>query len=188
MSLDELAEHIYTNLEEHGFDKNKKQYRINDIKQIIEWSRVRREPIILNHVYVVTTLRFGYKYGNRKRSGDGRFHSFYKRTSKTQRKYFTTVSERTWGWYKSLEEAQKCVEENWCDIYEGEYTHAVIERISEGVLHAADTPDEWWYKWHGTWEKGRYKKWKKPEQYSNIICLMNRMRPLRAHWADIIED
>jgi len=173
-----LAERIVNGL----YDK---KYSINDVESMIRCSRIKRTPIKINVIYVVTTLRFGYKYINKSRSGDGKYHSYYKRTSPSQRKYFTIVNSRTWGWYKELKDAQQCVEENWGDIYEGEYTAAVIERISEGILHGADIPEEWWYKWKGTWEKGCYKKWKKPKEYDHTICFMDRMKQIRAHWGDL---
>lgn len=141
----------------------------------------------LKVAYVVTTLDFGLKYFNIKRSKDGYFHSFYKRTSKSQRERFTITKSRTWGWYSSLEEAQKCVLENHCDIYEGDYNYAVIEEVKEGVLHGLACPKEWWYKWKGSWENGSYKPWKKPKEYDNVIFFMNRMKGMRAHWGDFID-
>lgn len=139
-------------------------------------------------IYTVTTLQFGFKYGNNKRSKDGVFHSFLKRTSPSQRKYFTITNKRTWGWYSKLEDAQKCVEENWADIYEGSYGYAVIEEVHEGILHGANTPREWWYKWQGSWEKGKYKPWNKPKEYDGIIFFMSRIRKLKAHWGDTNDD
>ncbi len=139
-------------------------------------------------VYVVTTLRFGYKYLNAKRSADGIYHSYRKRTYPTQRKYFTIKSIRTWGWYSDLKTAKQCVEENWADIYEGDYDCAIIEEIAEGILHGCEIPKEWWYKWRGSWEKGGYKPWKKPKEYNNIIGFMKRMKGIRAHGSDAESD
>ena len=41
---------------------------------------------------------------------------------------------RVWGWFSDLETAEKCVLENWTDMYEcGYYNRAVIEEMPEGV-------------------------------------------------------
>lgn len=41
---------------------------------------------------------------------------------------------RTWGFYERLEDAERCVYENWADIYErGYYDLALIEEMSEGL-------------------------------------------------------
>lgn len=119
-------------------------------------------------IYIITTIRFGFKYANSRRSRDGIFRSYRKRISKSQTKYLTIISDRTWGWFTKLATAKKCVEENWGDIYEGEYFAAVIEEVPEGVVINIPT-NEWWYKWEGSWEKGRYKPWKKPKAYKNIV-------------------
>ena len=139
-------------------------------------------------VYVITTLRFGYKYSNQKRSADGIYHSFYKRTSPSQKRYFTITRIRTWGWFSDLKTAQECVKENWADIYEGEYDRAVIEKVEEGIINLAGEPKEWWYKWVGSWKKGGYKPWKKPPEYDNIIGFMNRMKNIKTQWSDGIDE
>jgi len=136
-------------------------------------------------VYVVTTLSFGYRYLNQKRSADGKFHSYRKRTSPSQKKIFRITNSRTWGWYSDLKSAQKCIEGNYCDIYEGRYNHAVIEEIAEGVLHGGELPKEWWFKWKGSWKRGGYKPWKKPKEYDQVIGFMDRMKGIRAHWGDM---
>lgn len=140
-------------------------------------------------IYVITTMMFGFKYGNTTRSKDGIYHSFLKRTSPTQRKYFTIVRERTWGWYPTLEEAKEAVERNYADLYEdGYYPQAVIEEICPGVLQGCETPKEWWYEWKGTRQKGAYKSWQKPKDFNNIVGFMNRMRQIRTDWRDANED
>jgi len=133
-------------------------------------------------VYVVTTLRFGFMYLNDKQSLDGKYHSFGKRTAKTQKKYFTITSERTWGWYSTLAKAKEAIEHNYGDMYENEYEWAVIEGLAEGILCGGRMPKECWYKWQGTCEKGRYKPWRKPKQYDNVIGFMSRIHQVRAHW------
>lgn len=134
-------------------------------------------------IYVVTSITFGFKYSNKTRSGDGKFHSYLKRTSPSQSKYFTIIEDRTWGWYADLKTAKQSVLENWCDIHETMYDHVVIEEIPETVIYGGELPKEWWYKWHGSCEKGGYKPWKKPKEYNNIIGFMNRMKQVKCHWS-----
>ena len=121
-------------------------------------------------IYVISTMRFGDMYGNTKRSPDGIYRSYRKRTSKSQRKYFTIISSRTWGWFADFKTAEKSVLENWGDIYEGEYFMALIEEVPEGSVVNMPT-HEYWYKWTGTWKKGKYVKVNngKPEEYKNIV-------------------
>ena len=48
------------------------------------------------------------------------------------------------GYFPDLEQATKCVLQNWTDIYEnGYYNLAVIEMIGWGIPAMAD--EEWWY-------------------------------------------
>ena len=120
------------------------------------------------YIYVITALKFGYKYGNQRRSGDGKYHSFECRTSKSQKKYFTIIRQRTWGWYSSLKDAQWNIAHNgsWFleDLY---YPHLVIERFEEGIC--CYTPKEWWYQWDGDEDTGKYVPWKKPEEFEHTI-------------------
>jgi len=52
--------------------------------------------------------------------------------------------DRIWGYYDDFETAEKCVLENWTDLYEiGYYGHAVIQEMPEGVCVSAS--NEWWY-------------------------------------------
>jgi len=128
--------------------------------------RKKKEKVI----YTVSTIRFGHMYGNKKRSADGIYHSFRKRTNKTQRKYFTIVTGRTWGWFSDFKTAEKSVLENWGDIFEGEYSMAVIEEVPEGSVINIPT-NEYWYQWKGSWEKGKYVRAfdRKPKEYKNVV-------------------
>jgi hypothetical protein len=121
----------------------------------------------LEKIYVVTNIHFGYKYADKDRNADGKFHSYEIRTSKTQRKYFTIIDKNTVGWFKKFEDAEKSVLENCLDMYEGEYEYTVIEESFEGLLSFDDKGH--WYKWNGTWEEGGYKKSKKPKTFSNVV-------------------
>lgn len=126
-------------------------------------------------IYIITTIDFGYKYANRRCSADGIYHSFRKRTNKTQRKHFAIRECRTWGWFTDFKTAEQSVLENWGDICEGNLVYAVIEEVPEGTVTNIPTK-EFWYKWRGQWpmtDKGKiggYKPIKeKPAQYSNVV-------------------
>lgn len=121
-------------------------------------------------IYIVSTMRFGYMYGNRRRSRDGIYRSYRKRTAKGQEKYISIVSGRTWGWFISFREAEKSVLENWGDIYEGEYSTALIEEVPEGSVINLPTR-EYWYQWEGTEENGEYVRSFEavPEEYNNVV-------------------
>jgi len=125
-------------------------------------------------IYIITSINFGYKYINKRRSRDGIFRSYLKRTSPSQEKYFTIKNRRTWGWFTSFKKAEQSVLENWGDIFEGEFGWAVIEKVEEGTVINVPTK-ETWYKWEGPWpmtDKGKiggYKPAKKPKKYEGII-------------------
>lgn len=121
-------------------------------------------------IYLVTALCFGYKYSNKKRSKDGIYHSYLKRTSPSQREYFTIINKRTFYWFSTLVDAQKCIKRNYYDMCEAvSFPEAVIEEVFEGG-GVYDVPrKEWWYKWKGSYKKGGYKPWKKPKEYHNVV-------------------
>ena len=125
----------------------------------------RRKP---KYIYAITAMKFGLMYRNKRRSKDKKFHSFCKRTSKSQLEHFTIIRQRTWGWYSTLRSAKLAVTK-WAshaileDLY---YPEVVIERIPEGIM--SGIPREWWYKWKGSERKGNYVTWEKPEEYKRI--------------------
>ena len=59
---------------------------------------------------------------------------------------------RVVGYYPTLEEAKKCVEENWGDIQECYYKYAVIEDVEPGLYRTAESTPLW-YKWSKAQEK-----------------------------------
>ena len=68
---------------------------------------------------------------------------------------------RVVGFYEDFATAEKCVLENWGDIYEdGYYKYAVIEAIEPGLYPTCLTPV--FYKWEGTIKEGGFKKIKRP--------------------------
>jgi len=119
-------------------------------------------------IYVITAMRFGYEYTVQKPFPDGRYYSFRTPFQKGMKKHFTILEQRTWGWCSTLKNAKLMVTE-WASewILDNSLTEVVIEEFKEGIC--CYEPKEWWYKWHGTSEKGKYKPWKKPEQYSHTI-------------------
>lgn len=75
---------------------------------------------------------------------------------------------RTPGYFFKLEDAIECVEENWGDIYEGSYKHAVIETVGQGMY--PHIREEIWFEWQGTWDEGGYKRIDKPK---STKCTVN---------------
>ena len=70
---------------------------------------------------------------------------------------------RTVAWYRTLETAQQCITENWCDIHEGDYVYSIIEEIEEGV-YPVPAINEYWYRWTGE----KYTKIEKPKNQKNV--------------------
>lgn len=137
-------------------------------------------PIVskIKKIYIITTVSMGMKYANKKRSPDGVYRSYLKRTSPNQEEYYTIRDRRTWGWFTDLKIAKKAVEENWGDIFEGLYWMAVIEETPEGIVTNLPTK-EYWFKWKGTWENGSYKPIKKPKECKDIVGFWEHVRGLK---------
>lgn len=107
--------------------------------------------------------------------------------------YFVTTlgpgRARTVGYFRSFDDARKCVEENWGDIYEaGYYPYAVIEAMPEGLYPAPllmDRDHQTWYRWrneqiishlvsdfnHDILEEAGYKPCDRPSRYDNVISM-----------------
>jgi hypothetical protein len=77
-------------------------------------------------------------------------------------------SDRTPGFFFSLEDAKKCVEENRGDIHEMVYKYIVIEEFGPGLYYLPDV--EFWYKWEGDNKTGKYVECDKPSEYEQIVC------------------
>ena len=136
-------------------------------------------------IYTTTGIRFGMKYINKNKSGDGLYHSYRKRLSKSQKEYFTIISSRTWGWFPNLKEAQQAVDGNYGDMYEGEFSTLVIEEVPDGVMGIPK--NEWWYEWEGTWEEGKYILSKKPEDYENVVSFWEIKREINRPPGYVVE-
>jgi hypothetical protein len=65
--------------------------------------------------------------------GDGKFKSIF--TVTTLKEIRETPNRiRTVAWFTTLEDAIKCIKENWGDIYEsGHYPYALVEEVPEGL-------------------------------------------------------
>ena len=140
---------------------------------------VRSDPIPVprerKHIYVITTLHLGLKYGDMVAHEDGHYYSYRKRTSPDQREYMTIIRSRTWGWFERLEDAQEAIENNYGDMFENYYGHALIEKVADGVMFGCEEPEEHWYYWKGTWEDGGYVPDVKPESCESVIHFMDRI-------------
>lgn len=74
---------------------------------------------------------------------------------------------RTFGYYKTFEEAENAVLKNSCDICEGTYyNYIVIEAVMDGVYPFALEME--WYNWVGDHDNGFYMKSGRPDQVFNV--------------------
>lgn len=73
------------------------------------------------------------------------------------------------GWFSSLEDARKCVEENNCDIWETVYDYAFIEPYVEGFYGQDFSKDTLWFKYNK--ENNRYEEIPMPEITKNFCGL-----------------
>lgn len=73
-----------------------------------------------------------------------------------------------------LERAVQIVEHNLGDIHETDYTYAVIETIEADVLYGGFSKGmkEWWYKWEGDRDTGKYVSCEKPEEYRKPVNIV----------------
>lgn len=81
---------------------------------------------------------------------------------------YESTSIRTAAVLLTLDHAKRIVESNSCDIAERGYTYAIIEEYE--LPHFYQTPlNEWWYKWEGSWDDGKYVACEKPEKWKNVV-------------------
>ena len=79
--------------------------------------------------------------------------------------FIDTGECRCVGWYQTFEDADSCVRNNRCDIYEaGSYPYAIIEKTSEGLY--PETFIRFLYKFDD--ETDRYIPIDEPEQLHQI--------------------
>lgn len=95
-----------------------------------------------------------------------------KETPKVDKVYFVATARkcdkygfegtRVVGYFLNVEDARKCIEENWGDIYEdGYYKYAFIEGIAPGLYETC--LDTEFYEWNGDIKTGKYQKIERPE-------------------------
>ncbi len=76
------------------------------------------------------------------------------------------LRSRCVGYFPDLQDAIRCITENWGDLYEhGHYTHAVIETVKPGIYQYPRS--ELWHRWNK--EKKGYQLTGKPEGLSNLV-------------------
>lgn len=100
-------------------------------------------------LYTVTTVTSGY--------------------SNSDKDCFT--SKRTPVICSTFEKARGVIDRNDADIHEGSYTYAVIERIVPDWIYPETQGDyqQWWFKWEGNLETGKYEPCPAPPEYARII-------------------
>jgi hypothetical protein len=78
-------------------------------------------------------------------------------------------SPRTVGWFADLATAQKCILENWGDIFETTYTYALIEKIPPGLYASViDSYSQWWFEWQGKAEGAYVARETAPEGFTRM--------------------
>ena len=78
--------------------------------------------------------------------------------------FFDGGSSRCFGYYEMLYDALMALKENKCDMHEGIYWYAVIEKIGEGI-HAM-VEEEYWFKYDR--EQDGFFEIKKPKETRNV--------------------
>jgi len=74
---------------------------------------------------------------------------------------------RTPGYFFSFETAQRYLNENIGDLFEGSYDYAVIEKVYPGI-YTIEGRAEWWYKFN--MEKDSYEEIEKPVKFQRVVC------------------
>ena len=76
-----------------------------------------------------------------------------------------TRGSRTVGYFETPEDARKCIEENWGDIYEnGYYKYAVIEDAEPGLYSTAESSPIFF-----KWKDGGFKEIERPVELQHIF-------------------
>jgi hypothetical protein len=75
------------------------------------------------------------------------------------------AGSRSVGFFYLKADAERCLAENWGDIYEcGYYPFAVIERVEQGIYTVPRS--EYWYKWDD--KKKGYVPCEKPDRFKQV--------------------
>jgi hypothetical protein len=68
------------------------------------------------------------------------------------------------------ERAEEIILGNENDIMETDAEYAVVEELPMDYTYPVGERDlQWWYKWEGTYEDGKFVKCEKPKQFENIV-------------------
>lgn len=71
---------------------------------------------------------------------------------------------RAVGWFQKFEDAEKTLEHNTFDLFEGIYDFAVIEEIPEGCYSFVE--NDWWYRFNK--ENKKYESIERPDEFRGI--------------------
>jgi len=115
-----------------------------------------------NYIYTITCLYDIPPYCHEYKS-----KAAYTRAYK---KYKSHGGNRTFGWFTSLKKAKEAVENNYADIHEYSYLYVIIEKTKEGVYGGFELPKEYWYKWDGSHDGGKYVPIEKPDELKRVVC------------------
>lgn len=77
---------------------------------------------------------------------------------------------RCWGWFKDEKDAERCIMENWTDIYEnGYYNLAIIEPHKQGPIGLVHRKDRWFDIGYIDGHTYNIKEIQKPARFGNIV-------------------
>lgn len=76
---------------------------------------------------------------------------------------------RCWGWFEKETDAEKCIKENWTDIYEnGYYNLALIEPATQGPTGLATRNARWFKVEYINEDTYDIKEIKRPKRFNNL--------------------
>ena len=118
------------------------------------------KPLIVNDIYVVTTIRFGMieKILQKELC---LISSFPPKRPQQQKRQ---IIARSVGWFRTKADAVECINGNLGDIYEcGTFPYVVIEQVATGLYPMCEK--SWWFRWR----EGKYRQSRKPASYKRIF-------------------
>lgn len=92
------------------------------------------------------------------------FITCFSKMEKDDKGWFNGGAQRTFGFKETFEEAEYCLNNNVCDMYEFLYTYAVIEEMYPAIHPYVE--NETWYKWDN--EKKGFFRIEKPKETNNV--------------------
>lgn len=92
------------------------------------------------------------------------FITCFSKCEKDEKGWFDGGAARVFGFVETLEEAERALNENWCDMFEYLYTYAVVEKMEPGIHPECE--EEYWFEWNQ--EKEGFFRIEKPEATEGV--------------------